>query len=92
MLGFIELAVKQGLSRDEIYKKALALNTYWFPQTYAELGTYFKQKKNISWDKVDPKLVLGIDYSSGQGYRVINKELQAEGLLPKVEGGGGCGV
>ncbi len=92
MLGFIEIAVKQGMSREEIYKKALALNAYWFPQTYAELGIYFKQKKNISWDKVDPKLVLGIDYSSGQGYRVINKELQTEGLLPKVEGGGGCGV
>lgn len=92
MLGFIELAVKQGLSKDEIYKKALALNTYWFPQTYAELGMYFKQKKNISWDKVNPKLALGIEYSSGGGYRTINKELQSEGLLPKVEGGGGCGV
>ncbi len=92
MLGFIEIAVKQGMSREEIYKKALALNTYWFPQTYAELGIYFKQKKNISWDKVDPKLVLGIDFSSGQGYRTVNKELQTEGLLPKVEGGGGCGV
>ncbi len=92
MLGFIEIAVKQEMSKEDIYKKALALNSYWFPQTYAELGIYFKQKKNISWDKVDAKLVLGIDYSSGQGYRVINKELQTEGLLPKVEGGGGCGV
>jgi hypothetical protein len=92
MLGFIELAVAQGMLTDEIYKKALALNTYWFPQTYAELGIYFKKKKNISWDKVDPKLVLSIDYSSGQGGRAINKELQSNGLLPKVEGGGGCGV
>jgi len=92
MLGFIELAVTQGMQKDEIYKKALVLNTYWFPQTYAELGIYFKQKKNIPWDKIDPELVLGIDYSSSQGYRVINKELQTEGLLPKVEGGGGCGV
>jgi len=92
MLGFIEPAVTQGMQKDEIYKKALVLNTYWFPQTYAELGIYFKQKKNIPWDKIDPELVLGIDYSSSQGYRVINKELQTEGLLPKVEGGGGCGV
>lgn len=92
MLGFIELAVAQGMVKDEIYKKALTLNTYWFPQTYAELGIYFKQKKNTPWDKVDPKLVLSIDYSSGQGYRAINKELQSAGLLPKVEGGGGCGV
>ena len=92
MLGFIELAVSQGLSKEEIYKKALALNTYWFPQTYVELGIYFKQKKNIPWNRVDPKELLGVNYSSGQGYGQINKELQAGGLLPKVEGGGGCGV
>jgi len=92
MLGFIELAVSQGLSKEEIYKKALALNTYWFPQTYVELGVYFKNKKDTPWNKVDPKEVLGVTYSSGQGYDVIDKQLQNEGLLPKVNGGGGCGV
>ncbi len=49
-------------------------------------------KTSIAWNKVDPKVVLGADYSSGQGYGAINKELQAEGILPKVKGGGGCGV
>lgn len=92
MLGFIELAVAQGMSKDEIYKKALVLNSYWFPQTYVELATYFKAKKNIVWNNVDPKVVLGANYSSGQGYSAINKELQADGILPKVQGGGGCGV
>lgn len=92
MLGFIELAVSQGMAKDEIYKKALVLNSYWFPQTYADLDVYFKAKKGISWDKVDAKEVLGANYSSGQGYAAISKELQAEGLLPKVSGGGGCGV
>lgn len=92
MLGFIELAVAQGMSKDEIYKKALVLNSYWFPQTYVELATYFKAKKNIAWNNVDPKVVLGADYSSGQGYSAITKELQADGILPKVQGGGGCGV
>ncbi len=93
MLGFIELAVSQGLPKDEIYKKALALNTYWFPQTYVELGVYFKNKKNIPWNRVDPKEALGVDYSSGQGFNAIDKQLQNEGLLPKVnDGGGGCGV
>src|SRR3990172_4160333 len=93
MLGFIELAVSQGMSKDEIYNKAFVLNSYWFPQNYAELATYFKQQKGIAWNKVNPKEVLGVNYSSGQGYAAINKELQAEGLLPKVQsGGGGCGV
>jgi hypothetical protein len=92
MLGFIELAVSQGLPVDEIYRQALILNSYWFPQTYAELAIYFKVKKNLAWTRVDPKEVLGVAYSSGDGYGSINKELQADGLLPKVDEGGSCGT
>lgn len=92
MLGFIELAVAQGIPKDEIYKKALAINSYWFPQTYADLAVYFQTKKNLPWKSVDPVTVLGEKYSSGQGYRSIDNQLQADGLLPKVNGGGGCGV
>ena len=92
MLGFIELAVAQGMPKDEIYQKALVLNSYWFPQTYVELATYFKAKKNIAWNNVNPQEALGANYSSGQGYSAVNKELQADGILPKVKGGGSCGV
>lgn len=92
MLGFIELAVSQGMTKDEIYKKALVLNSYWFPQTYVELATYFQSQKNTPWEKVNPKEVLGNEYSSSQGYLAVNKKLQAEDLIPKVGGGGSCGV
>lgn len=92
MLGFIELAVAQGLSKEEIYKKALVLNSYWFPQTYAEVAMYMRAKRGLSWEKVDPKEVLGVAFSSGQGYLKISQELQDEGLIPKVQGGGSCGV
>lgn len=92
MLGFIELAVAQGMPKEEIYKKALVLNSYWFPQTYVELAMYFKSEKNLDWDKVDPVEVLGQEYSSGGGYAKINQQLTTKGILPKVEGGGGCGV
>ena len=92
MLGFIELAVAQGMSEEEIYKKALVLSSYWFPSTYADLYVYFSKKKNTPWNKVEAKVVLGATYSGGAGYGKIAKQLQDEGLLPKVEGGGGCGV
>ncbi|MBI2008725.1 hypothetical protein HYS82_03665 [Candidatus Amesbacteria bacterium] len=92
MLGFIELAVASDLSPDEIYKKALVLNSYWFPQTYAEIATYMKSKSNLAWKDVNPQEALGVDYSSGQGAAKVNKELQTLGLVPKVQGGGGCGV
>lgn len=92
MLAFIELAVSQNLPKDEIYKKALVLNSYWFPQTYLELATYLKAKKGLAWEKVNPKEVLGAEFSSGQGSTAVNKELRALGILPETKGGGSCGV
>lgn len=92
MLAYLELAVRQGVPKAQIYKNALLLNSYWFPQQYTELAIYFKNTKNIPWSKVDPKVVLGFDYSSNQGFARIDKELQSAGLVPKVTGAGGCGV
>lgn len=92
MLAFVELAVSQGMKDQDIYQKALVLNSYWFPQNYGELAVYFQQEKGISWNQVDPKVLLGKTYSSAQGYKTISQELQTKGLIPKVEGGGGCGV
>jgi len=92
MLGFIYLAVTQDMSVEEIYKEALILNSYWFPQTYSELAIYFQTQKNTSWEYVNPQEILGMNYSSAQGYKTINQELTTAGLLPKVVGGGGCGV
>lgn len=92
MLGFLYLAVTQGMSTQEIYKEALILNSYWFPQTYSELAIYFKTQKNIVWGDVNPQEILGVNYSSAQGYKAISQQLETAGLLPKVAGGGGCGV
>ncbi|MEK7163741.1 MAG: hypothetical protein AAB768_01200 [Patescibacteria group bacterium] len=92
MLGFIEMAVVAGMPEAEIYKKALVINSYWFPQTYTELAVFFKAKKNIDWKNVNPVEVLGEAYSSGQGYSKVSQQLQAEGLVPQVKSGGGCGV
>jgi hypothetical protein len=92
MLGFIEMAVVAGMSEEEIYKKALVINSYWFPQTYTELAVFFKAKKNINWKDINPVEVLGEAYSSGRGYAAVSQQLQAEGLVPQVKSGGGCGV
>jgi hypothetical protein len=92
MLGFVEMAVAAGMPESEIYKKALVINSYWFPQTYTELAVFFKAKKNISWKDVNPVEVLGESYSSGRGYATVSQQLQAEGLTPQVKSGGGCGV
>lgn len=88
-LGYIELAVKQGVPEQKIYKDILALNSFWFPQQYVNLAAYFN-KQGVTWQKVDPKLALGIDYSSGQGATRIQQAIQdVPGLDVK---GGGCGA
>ncbi len=87
MLGLLELMASQGASEDQMYTVALQVNSYWFPDTYLTLASYFSNK-GIPWNKVDPKLVLGVDYSSASGFSKVLTEIE-----PVSAGGGGsCGV
>lgn len=93
LLGLLELGASQGLSEEELYKEALAFNSFWFPDTYIQTALYFKVMKSKNWDEVDPKIVLGKDFSSAYGFRNnVNKKLQELDLLPKPKSGAGCGV
>lgn len=88
-LAAIELMVSKGIPDDEIYKNVLKLNSFWFSSHYLSLGTYFA-RQGIPWDKVDAKLALSEDYSSGKAAGTLNQKV---GPLP-FEGpkGGGCGT
>ena len=87
MLGLLELMASQGVNEADMYKVALVVNSYWFPETYANLAKYF-DSEGTPWKKVDPKEVLGVDYSSSSGYRnILNK------IRPiQQKNGGSCGV
>lgn len=88
-LGYIEWAVYNGLSEDQIYKDLLAFNSFWFPQNYLEMAVYF-DKAGTKWKDVDAKLALSSTYSSAQGAQRIKQSIQS---VPGVGGGGGgCGV
>ena len=87
MLGLLELMAAQGTSEEEMYKAALQVNSYWFPDTYLTLAKYFEQR-GVEWSKVSPKEVLGAAYSSAQGYQQILAEVEP----PQSQGGGGCGA
>ena len=89
MLGLLELMAANGVSKAEAYKVALQVNSMWFPQTYQDLAVYFAEN-GTSWDKVDPKVVLGINYSSASGYK--NTRAQIKSLPQPTQGGGGCGL
>jgi hypothetical protein len=85
MLGLLELLAANGASEEDMYQVALAVNSYWFPDTYLTIGQYFAEQ-GTDWADADPKELLGYDYSSAAGYQRITS------LVQPVEqnGGGGC--
>jgi len=87
MLGLLEMMASQGISEEDMYKVALQVNSYWFPDTYLTLAKY-QAKKGVSWEKVDPKEMLSARYSSASGYKAIRSQVQPV----QQGGGGGCGV
>jgi len=87
MLGLLEIMASQGATEDEMYRAGLAVNAYWFPDTYLAIARYLNGR-GISWAKADPKEMLGANFSSASGYSRILKEI--EPVSP--QGGGGCGV
>ncbi len=87
MLGFLELMASRGVSEQAMWRAALAVNSYWFPDTYSTIATYLKNK-GVPWQDAKPEEILGADYSSGAGYAKI----AAQVLEPQSQGGGSCGV
>ena len=89
MLGLLELLAKNGANEQQMYNVALKVNSFWFPQTYIDLATYFKEQGK-DWNQVNAKTVLGIEYSSAQGYQQTRQKIKS---LPKpASSGGGCGA
>lgn len=85
MLGLLELMASQGVSEREMYKTALQVNAFWFPEQYATIARYLESRGLVP-QLVDPKEILSKEYSSASGYRRIAS------LVPRVEerSGGGC--
>lgn len=88
MFGLLELMASQGASEEEMWRAALVVNSYWFPDTYVTIASYMKGR-GISWDKVSPQEILGKEYSSASGYAQIAARVAP---LQKRGGNGGCGV
>src|SRR3990167_7082493 len=87
MLGLLELMASQGVSESDMYRVALIVNSYWFPDTYLTIAKYF-ENRGINWENVDPKEILSSAYSSASGYQQVLSEV--EPIQP--QSGGGCDV
>lgn len=88
MLGLLELMAANNVNETEMYKVALQVNSYWFPQTYLDLATYFKEQ-GTTWANVDPKLALSAPYSSATGYQTTRQQIKS--LPPVQQSGSSCG-
>ena len=87
MLGLLELMAAQGVGELEMYKTALAVNSYWFPDTYLTIATYMQQK-GIAWKDVSAKEMLSANYSSGSGFADVSSKVVKPQQGQGGEGGG----
>lgn len=87
MLGLLELMASQGVSEVDMYKFTLKANTLWFPDIYESIKT-FVTSQDIDWNTVDPKEILGANYSSASGYKRILSKIKPQ----QQKGGASCGA
>ncbi len=92
LLGALELAASQNYTREELYKLALQLNSFWFPQNYLETAIYFKVFENKDWQDVDPQKIMSAEYSSISGWLANVNQKVAKLNLPQIQTGSGCGL
>ncbi len=85
MLGLLELMTSQGISKEEMYKTALNVNSYWFPDTYFAINKYFN-KRGMDITRVNPRELLGANYSSASGYQQVLTAIEPI----QQQGVGGC--
>jgi len=88
MLGLLGLMASQGVSEQDMWKAALVVNSYWFPDTYLTIATYEKSK-GVNWEDVNPQEILGINYSSGSGFAKIASQVA---IPSSSQNGNRCGV
>lgn len=87
MLGLLELMVSQGVGEEEMYKVALQVNSYWFPNNYQTIAS-FLESKGTKWRSVNPKDILSANFSSASAYQQILSEIQPQ----ENKGGVSCGA
>src|SRR3989338_1709686 len=91
MLALLELGASQGMSEEELYTLALQANKLWFPQQYLLTATLYNLNGKDYFSNAEE--IMGGKYSSSSGWSAnVYEPLRQQGLLPKAEGVGSCGV
>jgi len=93
MLGMLELMASQGASVDQMLEAAKYVNSFWYPQQTLEQAVYFQKAEGKAFKDIDPRTLLGMQYSSSLGFTTLHKFLAEKGWLAEASSSGGsCGV
>lgn len=94
LLGLLQLGASQGLGEADLYREALAFNSFWFQDQYVRTALYFKVLKGAEWPDMDPAVVLGVRYSTLTYWQKnIERPLATiPDLIPPPEDGANCGA
>lgn len=94
LLGVLQLGASQGLREEELYQEALAFNSFWFPDYYVQTALYFKVVRKTDWRDVDPRMVMGPDFSAGGPWQqnVLAGLQSFPNLIPQPPEGANCGT
>ena len=94
LFAVLQLGAAQGLAKEQLYKEALAFNSFWFPDYYIQTALYFKVVRKTDWRDVDAKTVMGPDFSAGGPWQqnVLAGLEPFPNLIPQPPGGANCGT
>lgn len=94
LFAALQLGASQGLTEEQLYREALACNSYWFPDYYIRTALFFKVVRNVDWSDVDVRTVMGPDFSAGGPWQQnVLAALQAfPDLIPPPTENANCGT
>lgn len=94
LFAVLQLGASQGLNEDQLYREALAFNSFWFPDYYIRTALYFKVIRKMDWPEVDARMVMGPHFSAaGPWQQNVLAALQAfPDLIPPPAEGANCGT
>ena len=94
LFAILQLGASQGLTEEQLYKEALAFNSFWFPDYYIRTALYFKVVRETGWRDADAKTLMGADFSAGGPWQqnVMTALNAIPDLIPQPPGGANCGT
>lgn len=94
LYGLLQLGASQGLSDKDLYREALAFNSFWFEDNYVRTALYFAVARGVAWRDVDPKEIMGPKYSSLSSWQAIVQAWveRNSDLIPELQRQAKCGA